>query len=360
MGTTKSHFALLAPVSAVSSYVDRSDYTFAAYLEDFGKIYSGAEHAERQVLFATQLAEVNRHNAEYKAGKHTWWAAVNEFTDLSDHEWATMRTGKAPHRVHQHPFAHHLSSAGSVNPDRVDYREKGVVSEIKDQGGCGSCWAFSAIEVVESHYMIATGENVKFAPQAYVDCVQNPDGCGGSGGCQGATMELAFNMTAERGVPLESDYSYQGRDGTCQDYPVAAKCDGYYKVPENDASALETALATVGPVSVTVSANWGMYGGGVFEGGCSVSKGCTLNHGVVAVGYDQDYWLVRNSWGTGWGEAGYIRLSRTHDADTFVDSSPASGVACKPYPDSQIVGGESGVLFDTSYPTNVHKVSVTV
>jgi len=169
-------------------------------------------------------------------------------------------------------------------------------------------------------------------------------------------MELAFNMTAERGVPLESDLPYKGYDQSCSSYPVAAKCDGYYKLPVNDAQALETAIATQGPVSVTVAANWGRYGGGIFQGGCT-STSCSLDHGVVAVGYDKDYWLVRNSWGGRWGEEGYIRLSRVHDMHTFEDNRPADGVACKPYPKQQIVGGESGVLFDTSYPTNVHKTS---
>jgi len=352
---------VLAPVTVAASFRDTTSYSFTQYLDEFGKAYSGAEHGERMALFEAQLAAVNTHNAEYKNGEHTWWAAMNEFSDFRDEEWTRLKTGKAKHQVQQHPFAHHLSSSRDAIPPRMDWREEGVVSPIKDQGGCGSCWAFSAMEVVESHYMIATRENITFAPQAFVNCVANPLECGGTGGCEGATMELAFNMTATRGVPLESDLPYKGSDASCQDYPVAAKCDGYYKVPVNDARALETAIATVGPVSVTVAANWGMYGGGIFDGGCSASRGCTLDHGVVAVGYDTDYWLIRNSWGGRWGEGGYIRLTRQHDSDTFTDSSPSSGVACKPFPEKQIVGGESGVLFDTSYPTNVHKVStVTV
>merc|ERR1711865_6745 len=220
-----------------------------------------------------------------------------------------------------------------------------------DQGGCGSCWAFSATEVVESHYAIATGKLLKFAPQAFVNCVQNPQQCGGSGGCSGATMELAFNLTATMGMPLESDLPYSGHDQACAPYTAAVKATGYVKNPENDADGLETAIATKGPVSITVAANWGMYGGGVFSGGCNGI--CNLDHGVVVVGYSKDYWLVRNSWGSGWGEEGYIRLSRENDAVLYSDPTPSNGVACKPFPDSQIVGGESGILFDTSYPIGV-------
>merc|ERR1719498_873289 len=110
-------------------------------------------------------------------------------------------------------------------------------------------------------------------------------------------------------------------------------------------------------MSVTVAADsWQLYGGGVFTG---CSKGGlfggdnTLDHGVQAVGYTSDYWIVRNSWGPGWGQKGYIYLSRSADNGTFKDNKPADGIACKPYPKQQIVGGECGILFDTSYPTGV-------
>merc|ERR1712107_75536 len=111
-------------------------------------------------------------------------------------------------------------------------------------------------------------------------------------------------------------------------YSVAVKAGGYFKIPENDAKALETVIATFGPVSVAVAANWWMYGGGIFADGCGES--CTINHGVVAVGYDIDYWLIRNSWGNRWGEQGYIKLSRKYDQTTFENNDPSVGVACKP------------------------------
>jgi len=350
---------LFMPATVAFALRDTTNYSFVNYVAEFGKTYSDTEHATRRGVFESRLAEVNNHNEEYKMGKQTWWMAVNEFTDMHEHELATFKTGKATHRVHDHPFQK-LGSNAKQNPSSVDWRAQSVVTPVKNQGGCGSCWAFSAIEVVESHYMIATGErDVKFAPQAYVNCVQNPDSCGGTGGCEGATMELAFNMTVTRGVPLESDLPYQGSDETCIDYPAAAKCDGYVKVAENDAQALETAIAENGPVSVTVAANWFSYGGGIYDGGCTATS-CSLNHGVVAVGYTQDSWIVRNSWGQSWGEQGYIRLTRSHDLETFEDNKPSDGVACKPYPTQQIVGGESGILFDTSFPVNVHKVQSTV
>jgi len=163
-------------------------------------------------------------------------------------------------------------------------------------------------------------------------------------------MELAFNMTAQTGIALESDLPYRATDETCTSYKAAVKVSGYVKNPVNDAKALETALATKGPQSITVAAGqWSSYGGGIFNG-CVGSAGSELDHGVQLVGYTQDYWLVRNSWGTSWGEDGYIRISRANDDKTSVDESPSSGVACKPYPQSQTIAGECGILFDTSYP----------
>merc|ERR1711948_5609 len=107
-------------------------------------------------------------------------------------------------------------------------------SKVKNQGGCGSCWAFAATETMESQYAIASGKLLELAPQAYVDCVKNPQSCGGTGGCEGATAELAYNTSKTLGLPLEADLPYQGMDGTC-----------------NDAKALETAVAAKGPIAIT-------------------------------------------------------------------------------------------------------------
>jgi len=279
---------------------------------------------------------------------------------LSPEEFARLRSKK--YLPSQFPVETLQATQGSANPDAVDWREKGAVSPVKNQGGCGSCWAFSATETLESHYQIASGKTLLLSPQTFVNCVKNPQQCGGTGGCEGATMELAFNLTVSTGIALESDIPYAGRDETCKSYNAAVKCTGYVKNPVNSAIGLESALATKGPISITVAAgSWQLYGGGVFHG---CSKGFlghqdnTLDHGVQAVGYTKDYWIVRNSWGAGWGEKGFIRIQRATDNQTFVDKRPADGVACKPVPKTQTVGGECGILFDTSYPTGVTAGSV--
>lgn len=345
----------LGLVAVGSATASESEVTFEDYLARWpGKQYpSGQEYAQRLALFEDAKAKVVAHNREYEAGVHTWWMNLTEFADMSAEEFATRRSTYASRTSPSFPVVSLVLPSGG-NPSSVDWREKGAVTPVKNQGGCGSCWAFSATETVESHYQIATGKTVVLAPQTYVNCVKNPKHCGGTGGCEGATMELAFNLTAATGIALESDLPYKGRDATCTSYKAAVKATGYVKNPTNDAKALETALAQKGPQSVTVAAqSWQLYGGGLFTG-CSGSFGDnTLDHGVQAVGYTEDYWIVRNSWGAGWGINGYIHLSRKSDDSTFVDRNPKDGVACDPVPKSQTVGGECGVLFDTSYPTGV-------
>jgi len=337
---------------APESKVHKEDITFDDYIVRHGKTYSADERASREATFAWAKRVVLAHNRAYDEGAESWYMTLNHLADHTTAELAKLRSAK--YHPSSFPTAG-VEARAAANPASIDWREKGAVTPVKNQGGCGSCWAFSATETVESHYQIASGKLLKLAPQTYVNCVKNPQSCGGTGGCEGATMELAFNLTKVSGIALEADLPYRGRDEECTSYTAAVKASGYVKLPVNDASALETALATKGPIAITVSAEpWQLYGGGVFTG-CSkgLFKDNTLDHGVQAVGYSSDYWIVRNSWGASWGEDGYIRISRANDDKTFIDKKPADGVACKPVPKSQTVGGECGILFDTSYPTGV-------
>jgi len=344
--------SLLAAGTALLTY---ESLDFDGYVAQWRKNYPVEEYDMRKALFDSAKKKVVAHNRAYHEGGETFWMALNQFADYTPEEFAKLRSTKqgVPSKF---PVREAVGTA--PNPAEIDWRKKGAVTPVKNQGGCGSCWAFSATESLESHYQIATGKLVELAPQTFVNCVQNPHSCGGTGGCEGATMELAFNLSATKGIALESDLPYKMHDMTCTPYKAAVKATGYVKNPVNDAAALETAIATVGPMSVTVAADsWQLYGGGVFNH-CSkkgiFSRGDnTLDHGVQAVGFSADYWLVRNSWGAGWGEEGYIRLSRAADNSTFTDKHPADGTACKPIPKTQTVGGECGVLFDTSYPVGV-------
>ena len=238
-----------------------------------------------------------------------------------------------------------------------------MVSPVKNQGGCGSCWAFSATESIESNVALATGKLPVLAPQELVDCVTNPKHCGGTGGCEGATQPLGFAYVKSHGMAASSTYPYTAHDGKCS-YSKSDEVAGiksFVRLPTNNYTALMHAVATVGPIAISVDAEpWSFYSHGVFDGGAFSKKcGTTIDHAVQLVGYGtddasgKDYWLVRNSWGEGWGESGYIRVERFGEGNEPCgeDKRPGDGTACQPLPKEIKVCGMCGILSDSSYPT---------
>jgi cathepsin L len=162
-----------------------------------------------------------------------------------------------------------------VLPDSVDWRTKGAVSAVKNQGGCGSCWAFAATECMESSVFQNTGKMPILSPQNIVSCTPNPQHCGGTGGCDGATPELAFQYTVSKGIASEKDYPYTARTGTCKEGTKTATVTGFVKLGENNYTDLVQAIANVGPIAVSVDANsWGSYSRGVHR----LPQGSSLCH----------------------------------------------------------------------------------
>ena len=336
-------------------------YNFSQYILDFGKTYSSSELPMRKGLFDVQLAAVMKHNSD---PSQTWKQGVNKFTDQTLDEQAMFKGSKrtggklSGSEVHYQAHAPLVGAMAQDYPASLDWRSvsPSVVTPVKDQGGCGSCWAFSATEVLETSIAIASGKLLTLSPQEFVSCMPNPNSCGGTGGCGGSVQWLAFDYASQNGVTLESSYPYKGVTGTCQPSKIVpvANVTGTVRLPTNDYAALMGALQ-LGSVAISVSASWGAYESGVFTD----VKGCgfVIDHAVVAEGYGTDaatgldYWIVRNSWGPGWGEAGYIRLLRNGEEIVGTDTNPADGSACKPYPSSVEVKGICGILSDSSYPT---------
>jgi len=204
-----------------------------------------------------------------------------------------------------------FTASGMATPDEIDWSTMGAVSPVKDQGSCGSCWAFSTVGSLEGRAQIATGKLQQFSEQQFVDC----DKAFGDQGCQGGLMDNAFKyLMQSKGACTEESYGYKGRAGSCQIDSCtiglqANQVTGFHDVDGTE-EALQEAVAQ-GPVSVAVQANtvFQFYNKGIVK---SNLCGANLDHGVLAVGYGVEdgtkYWKVKNSWNANWGEHGYIRL----------------------------------------------------
>jgi C1A family cysteine protease len=194
----------------------------------------------------------------------------------------------------------------------VDWVAKGAVSPVKDQGQCGSCWAFSAVGSIEGAHQIAGNPLTQFSEQQLVSCSTSY----GNLGCNGGLMDSAFQYVEKNGLCTETDYPYTAKSDflhcRASSCATAVKITGYTDVKSLDESAL-LAAATAAPVSVAIEADtqvFQLYSGGVFD---NARCGTQLDHGVLVVGYGtdtKDYWKVKNSWGSSWGESGYIRMVR--------------------------------------------------
>jgi cathepsin L len=370
-------FASVAALMRVAA----CEVSFDEHLQRFGKSFTGEEYETRKALFEQAAADVELFNA--MPGR-TWTAGLTELSHMSPQEQAQQRgynkairqvqsghssVGLAPMASVATPYARmDALASGTVPaelPASVDWRtaQPPVLTPVKAQGACGSCWAFAAAETIESHAAINTGLLLSLSPQQLNSCTPNPHMCGGSGGCQGATPQLAFNYTMQAGG-LSSIWSAPYTSGSgltpeCQDYYSSqggmATISGYETLPANDASALEEATR-MGPVSVSVDATlWGMYEGGIFDACNKTSP--DINHAVQLAGFGEEngtkYWLVRNSWGALWGEDGYIRLKRYDTEPCGMDASPQNGFGCAGDTSPIRACGECGILSDSSYPTGV-------
>jgi len=355
-------------------------YTFAQYIQNFGRGYTvgGEEYTQRQALFEMELAEVQTINARNAREGRLWKAGIHPFMDWTQQERKVLNGYKPSRAKGRNPsglIQSGMHAFGRLNATRdaaddVEVMISGGLSleagpQLRNQGNCGSCWAISAVEAVEAQLQRAGHSDVSVSPQALVDCVPNPKHCGGSGGCDGATGELAYAFMRDYGIPLEDKLPYTAKTEQCPENPLSGAYPASTRVrvgtwdalPSNQAKPLMQALVSQGPVVVAVDGNsWFNYESGIFDG---CDKDATLGHAVLAKGFGQDsghdYWLIQNSWGRSWGEQGHIRLLKHADEDKWcgTDRSPKEGVGCDGGPPEVTVCGTCGILYDSLVPQDV-------
>jgi len=286
---------------------------FLTYMREYHRVYQPDEIPRRFANFLTNLRvieETNAQNLSYTLG-------INEYSDLSWDEFKAAYLMAPQHCSATGPGTYQPTGV-SPNPDpAIDWRTKGVVTPVKNQGSCGSCWAFGTTGAVESAWAIAKGQLLSLSEQQLVDCA----GAFGNQGCSGGLPSQAFEyIKAAGGIELGSDYKYTGRDGSCRFNPqkVAAKVSGEQNITQGNEQELFDAVTNKGPVAIAfqVAGDFQSYRSGVYDSTRCKSGPMDVNHAVLAVGYDTDkssgkpFWIVKNSWGTSFGIQGYFWMVR--------------------------------------------------
>lgn len=226
--------------------------------------------------------------------------AATKFMDLTRQEFRTMFLGLATPSTTKNVKTLNASAA----PENVDWRTGATVAvnAVKDQGQCGSCWAFSTVGSLEgASALFGEKKLLNLSEKQLVDCSSSY----GNQGCNGGLMDNAFKYVMKNGITSEDKYPYRPVSGRCKVKSGDFKISSFHDVEQGDVDQLAAAVAQQ-PVSIAVDANnFQFYSSGIFSD-CKEQ----LDHGVTLVGYTPEAWIVRNSWGESWGEEGYIRLKR--------------------------------------------------
>ncbi|PSN53202.1 Cathepsin L [Blattella germanica] len=302
-------FAVVVACHGVSFFNLVADEWETFKLQHGKKYASDIEDKFRMKIFMENKHKIAKHNADFENGIHKFKIELNSFGDM------TLKEPKVKGEV----GATFISPANVELPKQVDWRDKGAVTEVKNQGQCGSCWAFSSTGSLEGQHFRKTGVLTSLSEQNLIDCSQKY----GNDGCNGGLMDNAFRY-------IKDNHGIDTEDDKCKYSPFTsgATDKGYVDIEEGNEKKLQAAVATVGPVSVAIDASHESFQ--FYKEGVYYEKECNstaLDHGVLVVGYGVDeetgeeYWLVKNSWGTTWGMDGYVKMARNRDNNCGIASS---------------------------------------
>jgi cathepsin L len=299
------------------------------------KSYSSSiEEQTRFSLWSNNTNKIADHNLRYSQGHESYTIGANQFSDLSFEEFTSKFTGSSHGVINGNHQKRNGVKSGSARtlPTSVDLRNTGYVGAVKNQGSCGSCWAFSAVAALEGAYYKKNGKSIILSEQNLVDC----SSAYGNYGCNGGMPGNAFNyVIGNKGIDTSSSYPYAGVTQSCR-YNKATigttetnwYIDASYGSVGGNEAWLQNSVATIGPISVAiyVNNNFMYYTSGVYKD--STCMPGYINHAVTVVGYGTDakagpYWIVRNSWGNSWGLSGYIYMARNNGNQCYISSFSA-------------------------------------
>jgi cysteine peptidase B len=302
----------LTPSFLTSSFVDANvNELWAAFVVEHNRAYSGAdEEARRKRIFTHSLHEA----ARWQASNPRATFGVTRFSDWTEDEFKAKRLNLRPTNRSAVPDIYSAAEV-AASPASVDWRTKGAVTPVKDQGDCGGCWAFASAANIESAWQIAGNSLTSLSEQELLDCVDYFPCMG----CNGGEMSCAFTYLSESqhgNMATEASYPYvagpHSKTGSCKagSSSRGATISGSKDLPTNEAQ-MATHLAANGPIAIGAYAvPWKQYKSGILT---SCGSG-PVDHAIVVVGYGTDsgtdYWTIKNSWGTSFGEGGYIRVEK--------------------------------------------------
>lgn len=301
--------------------------TFKEWAAQYG--FNG-DDTSMQAKYEANVEVINSLNAN--DSKATY--GVNRFAAMDQDEWsAFLRRGYAQAKADSPPVLAEHEFDGQELATSVNWATSGAVTPVKDQGQCGGCWSFAATGALEGAWEIGSGDLVSLSEQQFLDCDTTDSGCNGGLEYDG----WSFFKQQNEGICTEASYPYKARNGVCQYSSCtlgipAGGIAGVNHVTSGSAAALQSAIQQQ-PVAIGIEADqqaFQFYSSGILTGAC----GKNLDHSVLAVGYDtsSQYWLVKNSWGSSWGDSGYIKIT--------------------------MAGDECGILDDASYPSVSSSVAV--